>query len=259
MQSTLLDGLFQGILDNPSDDAIRLVYADAMEEHGDEARAEFIRVQVELAKFPDAGTQGREAVRAANLRRRERGLWIPFIKEAIELLPKEAQTMAYRWECPRVYNTQYSLQLSRGFVSRITVPTLATWTGGPCERCEGSGYHRYPDFDDGTPNYSDTAPCSRCHGKGRIPGIGPALVAVCPLEFVAVGDREPYLGIEREHQWYDGERVMALVHRGSDLPRAIFRLLTAGRNRGQRRIYTNESAAHADLSAALLLYARGES
>ena len=34
---------------NPADDTTRLVYADWLDEHGDPLRAEFIRVQCELA------------------------------------------------------------------------------------------------------------------------------------------------------------------------------------------------------------------
>src|SRR5260370_29053710 len=41
--------LLQAILDAPDDDGLRLIYADWLEEHGDAARAEFIRVQVERA------------------------------------------------------------------------------------------------------------------------------------------------------------------------------------------------------------------
>ncbi|MCI0462376.1 MAG: TIGR02996 domain-containing protein [Gemmataceae bacterium] len=40
--------LFQAILADPEDESLRLVYADLMEERGDLARAEFIRVQCEL-------------------------------------------------------------------------------------------------------------------------------------------------------------------------------------------------------------------
>lgn len=39
----------RAISDNPADDSLRLLYADACEEAGDDARAEFTRVQVELA------------------------------------------------------------------------------------------------------------------------------------------------------------------------------------------------------------------
>jgi uncharacterized protein (TIGR02996 family) len=45
--------LLAAILANPDDDTVRLVYADYLQEHGDEDRAEFIRVQIELARGPD--------------------------------------------------------------------------------------------------------------------------------------------------------------------------------------------------------------
>lgn len=37
-----------------------------------------------------------------------------------------------------------------------------------CYACEGTGFHRYPDFPDGTPNYSDSAACGTCKGKAWI-------------------------------------------------------------------------------------------
>jgi uncharacterized protein (TIGR02996 family) len=46
----------QAICETPEDDTPRLIYADWLEEHGDGARAEFIRVQVELAR-PDLGAE----------------------------------------------------------------------------------------------------------------------------------------------------------------------------------------------------------
>lgn len=49
------EALLQAILADPTDDHLRLVYADALEEKGFADRAEFIRVQVELwQKFPGA-------------------------------------------------------------------------------------------------------------------------------------------------------------------------------------------------------------
>ncbi len=46
--------LWAAIRANPADDTPRLVYADWLQEHGDEARAEFIRVQCALARIgPD--------------------------------------------------------------------------------------------------------------------------------------------------------------------------------------------------------------
>src|SRR4051795_10357418 len=45
------DALLQAILDEPDDDAPRLIYADWLEERGD-PRAEFIRAQCALAQLP---------------------------------------------------------------------------------------------------------------------------------------------------------------------------------------------------------------
>lgn len=69
------------IIANPDDDAPRLVYADWMEERGDEdgvARAEFIRVQCELAANHPAHCNHKaltgQSCRWCSLRRREREL-----------------------------------------------------------------------------------------------------------------------------------------------------------------------------------------
>jgi uncharacterized protein (TIGR02996 family) len=45
--------LYQTILENRNDDAPRLVYADWLDDHGESDRAEFIRVQIELAHRSD--------------------------------------------------------------------------------------------------------------------------------------------------------------------------------------------------------------
>jgi uncharacterized protein (TIGR02996 family) len=41
------EALLAAVIDNPDDDAVRLVYADWLEDEGDRARAEFIRTQIE--------------------------------------------------------------------------------------------------------------------------------------------------------------------------------------------------------------------
>src|SRR5262249_23168737 len=50
-ERTMHQEFLQTIIQNPEDDAPRLVYADWLEEHGDADRAEFIRVQCEIAKL----------------------------------------------------------------------------------------------------------------------------------------------------------------------------------------------------------------
>src|SRR5262245_7718189 len=46
------DALLRAIYETPDDDAPRLIYADWLDENGDPRQAEFIRVQVELARLP---------------------------------------------------------------------------------------------------------------------------------------------------------------------------------------------------------------
>src|SRR5262245_38221102 len=41
--------LFRAVCEHPEDDGVRLVYADWLTEHGDEARAQLMRAQVRLA------------------------------------------------------------------------------------------------------------------------------------------------------------------------------------------------------------------
>jgi uncharacterized protein (TIGR02996 family) len=63
------DALYRAIIEEPADDTLRLVYADALEEAGDAARAAFVREQVELARLPDYDP------RAIQLRSREAAAW----------------------------------------------------------------------------------------------------------------------------------------------------------------------------------------
>jgi uncharacterized protein (TIGR02996 family) len=50
----------QAIIEHPDDDAPRLVYADWLDDHGDPERAEFIRLQCQLARAFDPGLAQRE-------------------------------------------------------------------------------------------------------------------------------------------------------------------------------------------------------
>jgi uncharacterized protein (TIGR02996 family) len=55
------EALFAAILAEPDEDTPRLVYADWLAENDEELRAEFIRVQVELARTPTLALRAREA------------------------------------------------------------------------------------------------------------------------------------------------------------------------------------------------------
>ena len=50
---THAEAFLQAILEDPADDAPRLIYADWLEENGDAGRADFIRIQCELARLPE--------------------------------------------------------------------------------------------------------------------------------------------------------------------------------------------------------------
>src|SRR6266511_6221714 len=75
------DAFLQAVLDEPDDDAPRLIYADWLEERGD-PRGEFIRVQCALARLPP------DDPRRPELRAREQALlaehrdaWLAPIRE----------------------------------------------------------------------------------------------------------------------------------------------------------------------------------
>jgi uncharacterized protein (TIGR02996 family) len=93
------DGFMRAIVEQPDDDAPRLVYADWLEEHGDTARAEFIRVQCELARLPESDRRG------AALRKREAALLKQYRKAWLAPLANSIEKGEFR----------------RGFVERVEV------------------------------------------------------------------------------------------------------------------------------------------
>jgi uncharacterized protein (TIGR02996 family) len=69
------EALFRAICERPWEDTPRLVYADWLEEFGDALRAEFIRVQVELARATDKARMVELEGRADRLRAESAGRW----------------------------------------------------------------------------------------------------------------------------------------------------------------------------------------
>ncbi len=151
--------LLAAILANPADDNVRLVYADWLDERADSPpcpRAEFIRVQCELARTPahlGVGTPLYHDVRTdfygpmpldrvlvgfsegivpnprhVELSERERGLWTMSLGWAhpyVELSERERGlwTMSLGWAHPYVGARSW---FSRGFMSAVTC-TAADW------------------------------------------------------------------------------------------------------------------------------------
>lgn len=126
------------IIAEPENDLPRLIYADYLDERGESERAEFIRVQCELARLPGCsscdvspgirryattdgnwieddcnvcgGTGLNESDHAIALRRREREL----------LTPVNAAFWAANLPCPGC--EEHGTVWHRGFVSEITCP-----------------------------------------------------------------------------------------------------------------------------------------
>jgi uncharacterized protein (TIGR02996 family) len=74
----------QAILEDPNEDAHRLVFADWLDDQGDSERAEFIRVQVEKARWPQGHPQTRAlAVREAALLERNRSAWAAGVADLV--------------------------------------------------------------------------------------------------------------------------------------------------------------------------------
>jgi uncharacterized protein (TIGR02996 family) len=95
------DAFLQAIIADPDKDALRLIYADWLEEQGDAARAEFIRVQVEKAQLPATDP------RQTTLRARQGQLWAD-------------HATAWYGRLPRLRGISYQ-RFWRGFVSGADV------------------------------------------------------------------------------------------------------------------------------------------
>jgi uncharacterized protein (TIGR02996 family) len=69
--------LLSAVLADPDDDLPRLAYADWLDEHGDDDRAEFIRAGVELSHLPpNEDRHAQLAARCRHLEERRRGDWL---------------------------------------------------------------------------------------------------------------------------------------------------------------------------------------
>ncbi len=100
------EAFLEAIIANPDDDAPRLMYADWLEEQGDAARAEFIRVQIALARM------GEEDGRREGLRRREREL----------LEANEGAWLGATWEVLRAH------RFTRGLLDYIDLTVSDFWS-----------------------------------------------------------------------------------------------------------------------------------
>jgi uncharacterized protein (TIGR02996 family) len=211
-------GFLVDIIEHP-DDTPRLIYADWLEEHGEVERAEFIRVQVELARMDEAGegeidpNEGHtcfenpclvcaNVARYRHLRQREDALlngtpgWFEWLGRA---------TLILGFTQP--YNEVFTFR--RGFITDVRCP-LAAWL-----------QH------------------------------GPALAAAHPVEIVRLTDREPRQIVD-EYEW-------CLCHPSSRTAQAPHRLPREFYGEGSfHPLFPTPEAAHAWASERAILWARGK-
>ena len=127
------DALLAAILSPPKDDTPRMIYADWLEDRGEVERAEFIRVQCELARigspkcnqpekcyYANACEHGCGGARRDELIYRERVLWMSETARIAPLFPDIFKNVM-RFACPTASNAQHSLTWSRGFISSVTL------------------------------------------------------------------------------------------------------------------------------------------
>jgi len=77
------DAFLRAICEEPDEDTSRLAYADWLDEHGDHDRAEFIRVQCELALLPANADGRRLEVRANELLGRHMWEWVGDLRDLV--------------------------------------------------------------------------------------------------------------------------------------------------------------------------------
>lgn len=130
---------------NPEDDAPRLVFADWLDEHGQAARAEFIRLQIELERA-DPADDG-YAEKTARMRRC--GVFTKKGKHRFfDYLPTKKCRIGFRRGFIEVLNTNHANKIdTSGF---DLVPLLALRTGDKhIEKFKQSAHLKWLEYNDG--------------------------------------------------------------------------------------------------------------
>jgi uncharacterized protein (TIGR02996 family) len=142
MSAELGRALVEAIVEAPDDDGPRLVYADWLEENGEPERAEFIRVQCELARLPEEDAR-REALDASSkaLEKAHGMTWIQPLKKTLDR-PRSRQLN--RWTFRRGFLDKLSLTLERPGFGRDAGEALS------CHPVREVSFHCQPPLDLGS-------------------------------------------------------------------------------------------------------------
>jgi uncharacterized protein (TIGR02996 family) len=183
------------IREQPEDDLRRLVAADWLDEQGESERAEFIRVQCEIARIGVCRDECRSRIdyrcRGCVIRSRERELLERHHRLLFPPPPKYFPTTmtvsgphdgSLCWIYSQKSKRLVNFAPVRGFVHTVRAP-LAVLIGDRCDvmACNGTGL-----------NTELRAKCSNCNGTGRTPGVLRDLLLREPVERVEVKDMPIY-------------------------------------------------------------------
>ena len=188
--------LLAGIIKFPQDDLRRLVTADWLEEHGQAERAEFIRIQIDLAANPKPHNPYCATSESPShwcdecawrekyfyVERREQELWADHGREWFGY-----SALWLTSDKPNEPRMDDGFVVSRGFVSGWRGP-IVQWRGVECVNCQGVGW---ADQDRG--GRLDNLDCPQCHGTGGARGCGPLLVREHPIEVVKLTGMSPHI------------------------------------------------------------------
>lgn len=217
------EALMKAILTDPADDTARLVYADWLQEHGEDARAEFIRVQCRLARKQCPWCEGKGTLLGgagdksnpecdcgtAALRRRERDLFTfyniqTWFRDPGPVFDRHTTDVV---EYKSLRETCWVMGVSacfvsRGFISGVTLDSR-TFLGGPCGFCSGRGNFQ---------TSGSYAECPRCIGPrgvgtGRTPGVARDLFARHPITAVTLTDLSPWERVAYPGRLYSWTRA----------------------------------------------------
>ncbi|QEG25817.1 hypothetical protein GobsT_05520 [Gemmata obscuriglobus] len=137
-----LESLLAAVVANPGDDTARLAYADCLQEHGNEPRAAFIRLQVEAERLhPYSNARAALEARAQALFKRHWVEWWGEVCAAVGLPtggPPGYRAAGGAALVPRrspgdgaLPRDQCPITFRRGFPEAVSVPALAAGPG-PC-------------------------------------------------------------------------------------------------------------------------------
>ncbi len=127
MTTTTGESLLRAILEDPYDDDVRLVYSDWLEENGQQDRAEFIRVELQVDKLRSQCLCGR-CVKEGSGRQHHNGKCVLDMHENKPLKMRQIQLSGLGfswWILPEHFPetiSQWSWQWRRGFTFRIHLP-----------------------------------------------------------------------------------------------------------------------------------------